>query len=534
MTTPLPQRDVIAASWRRVTQSGLSPDSPFRPAVRDIADDRLLDAARPVLARAASMLSGTTTALLLVDQDCRMVSRVSADSTLERHLESVGAVEGAACDESRMGTTALGTTVEVRGDVVINGSEHYLEQFRSLSCFGRPIVHPATRRVAGAICMTEVAPQINPLSVPLVRGLVDDIAERLLNRTHADHRAVIAAFEKTSSRRDVAVAAVGDDLQLTNALAAQLLGSADFGSLRAMLHDRSERRRTITLVSGIEADIEIDRVDGVRHAAVFRLRPRVGHRTPADPVPRAAAASVAICGEPGTGRTTEAQSLIPDDRRVRLDVAAALLDGTPPDVAAAIREARSAGHGLVVDGADLLDDRSIRLLQAAIAAHRPDLPPIVVVCEPVTGGAAGLAALVGCCRTRVTLPPLRQRTSEIVSLAQRMLERCDRRLELGPDAADALACQEWPGNLTEMSVVLGAAAETTLARGGRQLTAADLPEGYRGSSRASRLMGLEQAERQAIIDALDAADGNKSHAAKALGVSRTTLYARIRALGISR
>jgi transcriptional regulator of acetoin/glycerol metabolism len=45
-------------------------------------------------------------------------------------------------------------------------------------------------------------------------------------------------------------------------------------------------------------------------------------------------------------------------------------------------------------------------------------------------------------------------------------------------------------------------------------------------------MGLEQAERQAIVAALAAAEGNKSTAATALGISRTTLYARIRALGI--
>ena len=76
------------------------------------------------------------------------------------------------------------------------------------------------------------------------------------------------------------------------------------------------------------------------------------------------------------------------------------------------------------------------------------------------------------------------------------------------------------------------AAGAVLARGGRTVTAADLPAEYRGSTRAARLRGMEQAERQAILAALAAADGNKSRAATALGISRTTLYARIRALGI--
>ncbi|KJR05872.1 helix-turn-helix domain-containing protein [Gordonia sp. PS3] len=536
MTTQLPQRDVIAASWRRVQSSGLEPDDRPVPTLSDIAAaDPLLDAARPVLARAAEVLGGTKTALLLVDDQSRMVARVSADTTLERHLADSGAVDGAAFDEEAMGTTALGTTAEVRGDLVINGGEHYLEQFRRLSCFGRPIIHPATRRVAGVICMTEIAPRINPLSVPLVRGLVDDIAERLLNRSHAEHRAVVAAFEKASRRRDVAVAAVGDDLQLTNTLAAGLLGPGDFGTLRMMVHEGSSRDRTMTLVSGIVADVAVDRLPGVRHAAVFRLRPRLDH----DQASVLAAptttdvASIAICGEPGTGRSSRAEALVPADR-VLLDVAARLLDGTVPDLAGAIREARSRETGLVIDGADLLDDRSLRLLQTAIATYEPGRPPIVVISEPATGGSSSLAAVLGRCRSRITLPPLRQRTSEIAAIGQQLVERIDSQLELGSDAADALVCQEWPGNLTELSIVLDEAAAAVLARGSRLVTAADLPAEYRGSTRASRLMGMEQAERQAIIDALDASAGNKSHAAKALGVSRTTLYARIRALGIGR
>jgi transcriptional regulator of acetoin/glycerol metabolism len=43
---------------------------------------------------------------------------------------------------------------------------------------------------------------------------------------------------------------------------------------------------------------------------------------------------------------------------------------------------------------------------------------------------------------------------------------------------------------------------------------------------------LETAEREAIIKALDAASGNKSEAAEMLGIGRTTLYRRLRQLGL--
>ncbi|MFT3661242.1 MAG: helix-turn-helix domain-containing protein [Gordonia sp. (in: high G+C Gram-positive bacteria)] len=535
MAFPLPERPVIAASWKRVRNTGLQPDDRPDPTLHDVSGaDPLLDAARPVLARAAEMLHGTQTALLLVDHASRMVTRVCADGTLERSLTDSGAVAGADFTESAMGTTALGTTAEVRGDLTINSSEHYLEQFRALSCFGRPIIHPGTRRVAGILCMTEMAEQVNPLSVPLVRGIAHDIGERLLTRSHSDHRMVISAFEYAADRRDVAVAALGDDLQLTNSLAAQLLSPADFGTLRLLL-DEPRLPPSITLVSGVVVDIATDKVPSVRHAAVFRLRPHLEPLAPSVPAaPRAVATArtVAVSGEPGTGRTTRAFTVIPREDAIVIDVPTALLNDDPVDLPAALREARSAGRGVVIDGADLLDERRMRLLQSAVTSRLPAEPPLVVVTGPSDALAPSASALIARCREQITLPPLRHRTTEIAALCQEALHARTPPMELAADAANALASQEWPGNLSELMMVLGDAARTARTRGTRTVTLAELPARYRTPSRASRLLGLEQAERRAIVDALDAADGNKSHAAKSLGISRTTLYARMRSFGI--
>ena len=533
VTTSLPQRQVIAASWQRARDCGLAPDARPDPVLADISSsDPLLDAARPILARAAEQLHGTPAALLLVDHRSRMVARVSADASLERTLADAGAVTGATLTEAAMGTTALGTVAEVRGEVVINAEDHYLEQFRFLSCFGQPIIHPTTRRVAGILCMTQAAPRLNPLSVPLVRGVVEDIADRLLSRASSDHRRVIAAYEKAAERRDTAVAALGDDLQLSNSLAAQLLAPGDFGTLR-LLVEQNDVPPTITLLSGVTVAVQAVRVPSVRHAAVFRLRPQLSDLSPASSPSRSTAAgapTVAICGEPGTGRTARAFTVADREAAVVIDVPAALIDDAPIDLAAALRLARSRGHGVVIDGADLLDERSLALLQSAVSARSGAEPPIVVVTGPPDALGPGAAALVARCRHRTTLPPLRQRSTELAALAQEFL-RADS-LELGADAADALASQDWPGNFPELAMVLEQAAAVARARGSRTLDVHDLPHDYRGSARVSRLLGLEHAERLAIVDALDAAGGNKSHAAKTLGISRTTLYARIRALDI--
>ena len=99
-------------------------------------------------------------------------------------------------------------------------------------------------------------------------------------------------------------------------------------------------------------------------------------------------------------------------------------------------------------------------------------------------------------------------------------------------ATDALLCDDWPGNLTELNSVLRQAALACRARAARVVEPADLPPAYRTTSRAAHLSGREQAERTAIVEALDRARGNKVHAARDLGISRSTLYSRMRALDI--
>ncbi|GED97724.1 sigma-54-dependent Fis family transcriptional regulator [Gordonia crocea] len=535
MSKSQPGRTVIEASWRRSQMSGLAPDDRPDVAVTDTgAADPLLDAARPVLQRAADELTDTGTALLLVDHECQLVSRVASGVAIERTLLGLGATTGAVFAEDVVGTTALGTPAEIRSGVTVNGTEHYLEQFKKLSCFGRPIVHPATRRLAGIICLTEISPTSNPLSAPFVNRLVAGIEDRLLDRSRAEHRAVIEAFSRAAPRRDAAVAAIGDDLQLTNSLAAALLSPADFGTLGMLVSEHGTRADPVlTLSSGVTVRVVVERVPGVGRAAIFRLHPTPSatpFRAVPIPTPRSSPAATAITGEPGTGRSRAARAQA--GPHVLADVSDGMLTGNRLDLVALLARVREESATLVVDDADMLDDSSVHLLRKAITNSSPDTPPLVVVTGPVSTARPAIKALVAACPRRTDLPPLRQRSGDIVALAHDFLAQTDPRLELSAAAADALASAEWPGNLAELAVVAHAAAAATTARASRLVDLDDLPPQYRAVTRAARLGGLEQAERQAIIDALEASDNNKVRAAKALGVSRTTLYTRIRALGI--
>ncbi|MFT4127408.1 MAG: helix-turn-helix domain-containing protein [Gordonia sp. (in: high G+C Gram-positive bacteria)] len=530
---------MIAHSWRRSELSGVRPgDAPPVDSVALESADTLLDAARPVLDDAAVRLQDTGVSLLLVDHDCRMVSRIALGAAVENTLDRLGAAPGHRFDESAVGTTGLGTTAEIRGGITVNGSEHYLERFKHLSCFGLPIIHPATRRFAGSLCLTDVGPRSNPLAVPFVTGIVGDIADRLLDRSRAHQRRLLDAFQHAAPRRDLAVAALGDDLQLTNSLAAQLLSSTDLGALRTIAADPALTATTLRLVltSGTAVQIVAEPVSGARGAALFFLRPTPTPRsTPSARTTRHAAA-VAVTGEPGTGRTTAARELAADFAETAapplvVDVAAALLAGTPPDFAALAAQARSTAAALVIDGVELLGDTAVTLLRHLAGTARPE-SPLLVVSAPAAECTPGVGALLTRCGRRVDLPPLRRRTDELTALAAAVIGDLHPGLDLSGAAADALLSHDWPGNLTELVTVLERASTACRARSARTIKLADLPAPYRASSRAAHLAGLEQAERQAIIDALERCDGNKVHAARELGISRTTLYARIRALDV--
>ena len=134
----------------------------------------------------------------------------------------------------------------------------------------------------------------------------------------------------------------------------------------------------------------------------------------------------------------------------------------------------------------------------------------------------------------VVLPPLRDRREDIPLLAAHFLRAHARRY--GKDLADfespamqAMLDHPWPGNIRELDHVIERAV---LMPPGPAIRASDL--GLRIADRGARLedMSLEEAEAFLIRKALARHEGNVSHAAKALGLSRSALYRRLQHLGL--
>ncbi len=145
----------------------------------------------------------------------------------------------------------------------------------------------------------------------------------------------------------------------------------------------------------------------------------------------------------------------------------------------------------------------------------------------------------------IKLPPLRERTEDLPLLLDHLLERFRRELKLGvkaisPEARQLLSLYQWPGNVREV--------ENTLCRAmvlcdGAVLTPSDLPPRIRGGSGAGvgtdkepdhRKLAdavkqtAERLEKMLIASRLAEHHGNRTATAESLGISRKTLFNKMR------
>jgi two-component system response regulator AtoC len=149
---------------------------------------------------------------------------------------------------------------------------------------------------------------------------------------------------------------------------------------------------------------------------------------------------------------------------------------------------------------------------------------------------------------QLVVPPLRERPEDVPLLAAhfvRVAAESNGRsgLRLATDAVELLLAQPWPGNVRQLEnfverlVVLSDGPTLTHADVARELLRdAQRARGSRLASPAGNEPRLEdqrrEAERKAITDALSRASGNRSLAARLLGISRRTLYTKLAELGL--
>jgi DNA-binding NtrC family response regulator len=149
----------------------------------------------------------------------------------------------------------------------------------------------------------------------------------------------------------------------------------------------------------------------------------------------------------------------------------------------------------------------------------------------------------------LVVPPLRERAEDIPLLARDLLDRIAAdlgrgRLEITPAALAALGAYSWPGNIRELRNVLERAALLCRDRSidvgdlrfinmGAPAPAAVAPAVGAPTPRHDTTMTLEAVEVRHIMAVLEEEDGKVEAAARRLGIPRSSLYKRLRALGLA-
>lgn len=130
-------------------------------------------------------------------------------------------------------------------------------------------------------------------------------------------------------------------------------------------------------------------------------------------------------------------------------------------------------------------------------------------------------------------PPLRERRQDIPLLVKHFLEEhaamSRKKLKIAPEAVELLERYPWPGNVRELK---NAVERAYVLCQRPELQAGDFAFLQPAASGTEGLRSLAEIEKQHILAALDALKGNKEQVAKSLGISRSTLYEKLKNYGL--
>ncbi|WP_233121261.1 GAF domain-containing protein [Tersicoccus sp. Bi-70] len=463
----------ILASWQRSEGYGVSPES-IDPVWTGevIADSLFFTCGREVLTALHATLADEPVSLMLTDADGLVLNRISSDPSLLQALDRVHLAPGFAFSEREAGTTGLGLALADRSPSLVRAEEHYNASLAGYTCAAVPVLDPLTGRLEGSVNITTWSRQSHGLLLALAQSAAGNTAALMLAR----------AGGRTPRPQPA---------------------GAVFRIHGLRLAPTAETLREMSSAWG----------DAVERTAGAL----------------AAGRPVAVVGERGSGRATVlAQAL----RRARPGVRILAADTPAPTQVEAwlslwLPELAKPETAVIVQNVDALPAWAAHEMQAGIlraagsagaalwattAGLLPDVPP-------------PLAALVA---TVVDLPPLRERTADVMPIARHAAREARLREVAFTRAAEhALTSHAWPGNAAELVRVVRAAASRT-----DTVDVQHLPPDVLSPAR-SRLTRLEALERDEIIRSLARPGTTVGRAAAEIGISRATMYRRMARLGIS-
>jgi len=538
-------RGEILDSWRRSRLSGVDASHVGPVVGHPDTDWRISRVAIPVLESMAEMLIGANTSLLLSAPDGTLLWRWDENSTLRNKLNKSSAVIGTRWSEDVIGTNGLGTALETARPITITGAEHYSESLHPFVCAGAPIRHPVTRRVTGVLSVTSLVKHASPLMSPTLLRLAHDVEQELYSESSLHEREMLQHFLAERRRLRSAVVAVSADVFIANLAATGL--KLDHGELWRQIEEApaSQVGRVLaggSRVTALQPVLHNGQIIGavvvaedIAGAPPERLRPgwtdgpTSTYRSWEDVAREVGAAlardgRVVVSGEVGVGKRTLIRSASGAEvGTIELDCALLQAQGATQWLTEAARVLSHHGeHTVVLAHLEALDDDAAHALAAMLDAVDGSGARVAATYTiSATGRAAPQVMMDRFPIESIEVPPLRKRSHDV---AFRLANREPGTARLTQPAIALALRHPWPGNDRQL-----AEFRRWLFRQQRALIdVGDLPVAWKAAATRQNLSTIQVAEAEAIAGALRDADGNKSAAASALGISRSSMYRKMR------
>ncbi|MEL7292817.1 MAG: sigma-54-dependent Fis family transcriptional regulator [Pseudomonadota bacterium] len=574
--------DWLTSSWSRSSDAGLREIKRPEDAVlsnsvmkeRRYRNKPVIEAVeQAALPLFNQVLSRTDSRLILTDNEGVILASWGQDRFREKLLEI--ALESGNCWQERLkGTNAIGTALYEQRAVSVIGEQHFIKQHRFISCSASPLFDHRGELV-GILDVTSEQAQHDVTTQLLVQNMVQLVENRLL--IHIPEAAIqidLALSESVLNTgwQGIVIADQDGRVVAHNHVACELTRQTNMlGEKIEPLLERSKRQTALVFKqhslshatvskSYVTAASELHSGEDKVESAWQQANKVLGKDI-----------SLLILGETGVGKGEFVKALHKQSERssaplvtvncgaLAKDLIESELFGYAPGAFTGANSKGYVGRIRQADGGILFLDeigempmdaqcRLLTVLQEKVVmpvgsarSHQVDLQIIAATHQD-------LAKLVVEGRFRedlyyrlnglvIELPSLRERTDKRALIEQLYSKYKPHHQTLSPTLLDTLCEYHWPGNLRELDNLFKVTC--LIASEQAQLTLSDIPSHlskqilqHQSLSRAQPAKDLQSTVNSTLLDTYRAHDGNISKVSRVLGVSRNTIYRKLKALGV--